>query len=150
MQETQVQSLGWKISWRRQWQPTPVFLPGKSHGWRSLVGYSPWGHKELETTERLHFLSFFPYKCMNLRMICNIYKIHFDPVGLCSRLLGYVFNLTLVLPVSLVGKLISADGELKMGVYTRVSNKLRACRRTMRKNGSEERSAYPRKTKGSL
>ena len=34
-----------KISWRRKWQATPVFLPGKSHGQRSLVGYSPWGHK---------------------------------------------------------------------------------------------------------
>ena len=38
-----------KISWRRKWQPTPVFLPRKSHGWRSLVGYSPWGHKESDT-----------------------------------------------------------------------------------------------------
>ena len=37
---------------RRQWQPTPVLLPGKSHGWRSLVGCSPWGH---DTTEQLHF-----------------------------------------------------------------------------------------------
>ena len=36
------------ILWRRKWQPTPVFLPGKSHGQRSLVGYSPWGHKESE------------------------------------------------------------------------------------------------------
>ena len=66
-----------EIPWRRQWQPTPVplpgkshgrgilagykwhptpvLLPGKSHGWRSLVGYSPWGHKELGMTERLHF-----------------------------------------------------------------------------------------------
>ena len=35
-----------KIPWRRAWQPTPVFLPGESHGQRSLVGYSPWGHKE--------------------------------------------------------------------------------------------------------
>ena len=35
----------------RKWQPTPVLLPGKSHGWRSLVGYSPWGHKEVDTTE---------------------------------------------------------------------------------------------------
>ena len=35
-----------KIPWRRKWQPTPVFLPGKSHGWRSPVGYHPWGHKE--------------------------------------------------------------------------------------------------------
>jgi len=42
-----------KISWRRKWQPTPVFLPGKSHGQRSLVGYSPWGLKELDMTERL-------------------------------------------------------------------------------------------------
>ena len=41
--------------WRRKWQPIPVFLPGESHGWRSLVGYSPWGHKELDTTERLNF-----------------------------------------------------------------------------------------------
>ena len=40
---------------RRQWHPTPVLLPGKSHGWRSLVGYSPWSHEELDTTERLHF-----------------------------------------------------------------------------------------------
>ena len=40
---------------RRHWHPTPVFLPGKSHGWRSLVGCSPWDRKELDTTERLHF-----------------------------------------------------------------------------------------------
>ena len=44
-----------KISWRRKWQPTPVFLPGKSHGRRSLLGYSSWGRKELDTTEQLHF-----------------------------------------------------------------------------------------------
>ena len=41
--------------WRRQWQPTPVLLPGKSHGRRSLVGCSPWGREESDTTERLHF-----------------------------------------------------------------------------------------------
>ena len=40
---------------RRQWQPTPVLLPGKSHGWRSLVGYSPWGREESDRAERLHF-----------------------------------------------------------------------------------------------
>ena len=44
------------ILWRRKWQPTPVLLPGKSHGWRSLVGYSPRGRKELDRTERLHFV----------------------------------------------------------------------------------------------
>ena len=41
--------------WRRKWQPTPVFLPGKFRGQRSLVGYSPWGCKESDTTEQLHF-----------------------------------------------------------------------------------------------
>ena len=46
---------------RRQWHPTPVLLPGKSHGWRSLVGCSPWGCKELDTTEWLHF--HFPLSC---------------------------------------------------------------------------------------
>ena len=50
-------SLGWKICWRRKWQSTLVLLPGKSAGQRSLVGYSPWGCQESDTTERLHFLS---------------------------------------------------------------------------------------------
>ena len=44
-----------KIPWRRKWKSSPGLLPGKSHGQRSLVGYSPWGRKELDTTERLHF-----------------------------------------------------------------------------------------------
>ena len=43
-----------KIPWRKKWQPTPVFLPGKAHG-RSLEGYHPWDCKESDTTERLHF-----------------------------------------------------------------------------------------------
>ena len=43
-----------KIPRRGKWQPTTVFLAGKSHGQRSLVGYSPWGHKELDTTEGLN------------------------------------------------------------------------------------------------
>ena len=43
------------MCWRRQCHPTPVLLPGKSHGCRSLVGCSPWGRKESDTTERLHF-----------------------------------------------------------------------------------------------
>ena len=53
MQETQVQSLGGEIPWRRKWQHTPVFLLLKSHEQRSLVGYSPWGHKELDMTLQL-------------------------------------------------------------------------------------------------
>ena len=40
-----------RYKWRRQWQPTPVLLPGKSHGWRSLVGCSPWGHEESDMSE---------------------------------------------------------------------------------------------------
>ena len=43
-----------KIPWRRKWQPISVFSPGKFHGQRSLVGYSPWGHKELDMTEHTH------------------------------------------------------------------------------------------------
>ena len=52
MQEIWVQSLGQEDPLEK-WQPTPVFLPGKSHGQRSLVGYSPWGCKESDTTEQL-------------------------------------------------------------------------------------------------
>ena len=52
IQETQVRPLGWEDS-PGGWQPTPVFLPGKSHGQRSLGGHSPWGGKESDTTERL-------------------------------------------------------------------------------------------------
>ena len=51
MQATGFDSWVGKIPWRRKWQPTPNPLPGKSHGRRSLVGYSPWGRKELDTTE---------------------------------------------------------------------------------------------------
>ena len=45
--------LVWKIPWRREWLPTSVFSTGDSHGQRSLVGYSPWGHKESDRTEKL-------------------------------------------------------------------------------------------------
>ena len=56
MQETWVRSLGWEEPLEKGWLSTPVFLPGESHGQRSLAGYSPWGHKELDVTEQLfHF-----------------------------------------------------------------------------------------------
>ena len=45
-------------SWRRKWQPTPIILPGESHGQRNLVGYSPCGYKESDTTEHTHTLIF--------------------------------------------------------------------------------------------
>ena len=43
-----------KTPWRREWQPTPLFLPGKSNGWKSLVGPNSWGHKESDLTEHTH------------------------------------------------------------------------------------------------
>ena len=56
MQDTQVRSLGWEdpLEWKQL--PTPVFFPRKFHGQRSLKDYSPWGHKELDTTEQLSLL----------------------------------------------------------------------------------------------
>ena len=51
MQETRFFPLAGKMPWRRKWQPTPVLLPGKFHQQSSLVGYSPWGRKESDTTE---------------------------------------------------------------------------------------------------
>ena len=64
-----------KIPWRRTRQPTPVFLPGESHGGRSLVGFSPWGCKESDTTERLHFTSCtcmcFPHSSVGEESACN-------------------------------------------------------------------------------
>ena len=64
MQETRVRSLDREDTWRRKWPPTPVFLPGKSHGfshgfspshgWRSLVVDSPWGHRESDMPEQQH------------------------------------------------------------------------------------------------
>ena len=53
MWETRVQSLGWEDPLKKGMQPTPAFFPGEFHGQRSLVGYSPWGRKELDTIEGL-------------------------------------------------------------------------------------------------
>ena len=61
--------------WRRKWQPTPVFLPGKSRGWRSLVAYSPWGCKESDRTEWIHF-HFFLYST-NIYYTPNMYHAKF-------------------------------------------------------------------------
>ena len=62
-QEMRVQPLGWEDPWRRKRQPAPVFLPGESHGQRSLVGYSPWGRKGSDTTERLSAHKYRTYTC---------------------------------------------------------------------------------------
>ena len=57
MREILVQSLGWEGPLEKEMATTPVLLPGISHGQRSVVAYSPWGLKELDTTEQLHFTS---------------------------------------------------------------------------------------------
>ena len=72
MQETQVQSLGGEDPWRREWLPTPVFLPGEFRGQRSLVGYSPWSPKELEVTEQLTFSLFTVYLLRFLYMSVGV------------------------------------------------------------------------------
>ena len=77
-----------KIPWRRKWQPAPVLLPGKSHGQRSLAGYSPWGRQESGTTERLN-------ACLS-----TVWKQHFSsPFGTCRKFycihqLWYIHTLT--------------------------------------------------------
>ena len=53
MQETRFNPWVRKIPWRKEWQPTPVFLPGESHGQMSLGGYSPWGSKVSDRTKQL-------------------------------------------------------------------------------------------------
>ena len=64
----------WRISWRRKWLPTPVFLPEKSHGWRSLAGDSPWGLKESDMTEQLtaHALALL---CVWMNMVLHVRKM---------------------------------------------------------------------------
>ena len=69
--------LGVCMCWRRQWHPTPVLLPGKSHGWRSLVGSSPWGREESDTTERPHFHLLF-YKVDTVLILLDFtFTLHF-------------------------------------------------------------------------
>jgi len=72
MQETWVPSWVGKIPWRRKWQPTQVSLPGKAHGQRSLAGYSPWDHKESDTTEKLtHIWLSHPRKATSCQVLCK-------------------------------------------------------------------------------
>ena len=61
--------------WRRKWQPTPVFLPGKFHGQRSLVDYSPWGHKKSEMTEHAHHTTQYHHLLTAIgKSVCTHYK----------------------------------------------------------------------------
>ena len=66
VREIRVSSLGREDPLEKEMQPTPVFLPGESHGQRSVAGYSPWDRKDSDMTERLyvHFLSVHVYMCV--------------------------------------------------------------------------------------
>ena len=63
------------INWKRKWQPTLVFLPGKSHGWRSLAGYSPWDHKESDMTEWLTLRNILKHVCISSFVCSSILDI---------------------------------------------------------------------------
>ena len=67
-----------RFPWRRKWKPTPVLLPGKFHGLRSLVGYSPWGCKESDTSEQLHiiFYTFIVVVLSLLSKLSNLYNLN--------------------------------------------------------------------------
>ena len=70
------------ILWRKAWQPTPVFLPGESHGQRSLVGYSPWGRKELDTTEQLtHKHNYLSRPCLQIHSHTEGLELHHMNLG---------------------------------------------------------------------
>ena len=76
IQEIQVQFLDWKIPWRRKWQPLPILLPGKSHGQRSLAGYSPWGHKKSDMTEQMAHKMVHLLQLMNLQRLMSLNGHH--------------------------------------------------------------------------
>ena len=82
-----------KTLWRKKWQPSPVFLPGEFHGLGILVGYSPWGCKESDTTERLRFT----YTCIIsqllflFRLLCNIEQSSLCyPIDPCQLSILYI------------------------------------------------------------
>ena len=118
MQETWVWV--WKIPWRRNWQPTPVLLPRKSHGWRSLAGYSQWGRKESDMTEWLtlitihveYILNIFPFFSITA-MHCPQHVDKVQPV--CNWTLWGDSSLTMHLmqrPISQLKQLPSSDLEV--------------------------------------
>ena len=78
--------------WRRKWQPTPVFLPGEFHGQRSLAGYSPWGHKESDTTEHLThtYVVFTSFMCC---FLIDLFMVMQCPLSLVTVfVLKHIFN----------------------------------------------------------
>ena len=79
-----------KFPWRRKWQPTPVFLPGESHGQRNLVGYSPRGRKESGTTKRPYLLCINYQPMLKVRWLCLIMKTTYQK-GIICILINFLF-----------------------------------------------------------
>ena len=102
-----------KMSWRRKWQPAPVFLPGEFQGQRSLVGYSPWCRKELDTTEHTSYSLYFLhpqydfFHCYNgacsILIFCY-YPIFYIMIQIC------ILILSINLPLLRWGWVWSDDG----------------------------------------
>ena len=80
-----------KILWSRKWKLHPIFLPGKSHGQRNLVGYSPWGRKELDTTEHTHAVEGLKSKLNSLNFM-NSRKL----VKITDKSSGIYYHLCLI------------------------------------------------------
>ena len=101
MQETWFDPSVGKVPWRRECQPMPVFLPGESHEQRSLAGYSPWGHKDLDMTEQCEILG---PKCFNcgwmlshLRSFNKIQVPSAVPVTRTQKLWGWSWGIDIIL-----------------------------------------------------
>ena len=109
--QNRIQFLGRKILWRREWQSTPLFLPGEFHGQRSLAGYSSWGPRELDTTERLILSLYFSDSYLSGRLN-NFQTVSLDCLLLDHNLFSHsssptssrfvMYHITTVLQLSLL------------------------------------------------
>ena len=93
MWETQIQSLGQEDPLEKGMQPTPVSLPGESHGWRSLAGYSPWGHEESDMPEQL---AIYFHKCKTEQILFISVQKNLSWVGLAENNQFLWFSLLLI------------------------------------------------------
>ena len=115
MQETWVWSLVGKISWKRAWQSTSVLSPGESHGERSLAGYSPWGHKELdmiEAAEHAHIrymnIAQLVYTSLTILWLTDIWSFWLLQIELLWKILYYLLCRTYAL-ISLGRVFVGSD-----------------------------------------
>ena len=108
---------------RRQWHPTPVLLSGKSHGWRSLVGCSPWGRYELDTTELLHFHFHFHFSLSCIGegndnpLQCSCLENHRDGGDWWAAVYGVAQTRTQLKQLSSSSSRISKKLKMKLSKY---------------------------------